>query len=110
MDHSVRSLLEVCEIYPILTETAKFIGEQLPNLFANSWDIPNSEATVVQIPVPLLRWTHNNIEQFLNFKHDENGKALPAEDRRSMLCFVVQNPLQTFLHVRWCSLTASSGA
>jgi hypothetical protein len=31
--------------------------------------------------VTLLRWTHDNIEQFLNYRHGENNEVLPQEDR-----------------------------
>ncbi len=48
---------------------------------ATPWDVPDSQAEVVQIPVTLLRWTHDNVEQFLNFRHGDNNEVLPPEDR-----------------------------
>ena len=36
--------------------------------------VPCSQHQILQIPVSLLRWTHDNIEQYLNFRHDEHQK------------------------------------
>ena len=34
--------------------------------------------------MPLLRWTHNDIEEHMYFRHNPCGPTLPVEERKSM--------------------------
>jgi hypothetical protein len=42
-----------------------------------------THADLVLLPVLILRWTHNHIEQHMYFRHDQPGDALPQNCRKS---------------------------
>ena len=59
---NIKSLLEVCEMFPIVSKTAERI-DRLSTLPVTPSSVPDSRATIVHIPVTLLRWTHDDIEE-----------------------------------------------
>lgn len=66
-------LLEVCDLFPALKVAARFLQEELPRL--------GPVGSIVQIPVPLLLWTQDSIEQHLRFRQSMDNNNLRRDDR-----------------------------